>query len=187
MTRQIGNKLDYRGESYSIVGVCGAGLFRPGDYGIQTTMASTACWDGYRASYAIVDDQLLLRSLLVNVDAWPPAVNRIEPVRCSPGSDFNYQYDTVDLAMPFNGGVVIASDYLGFKLDIGNSLYDMGDPPFWHYEFVVEFEFHNGRLIKTSDMSSKVRSIREEHIRQRQDTGDIGYPSLRGEFHFDYE
>ena len=115
-----------------------------------------------------------------------PIINGISPVKCPPTSDFSDQYASLNLPVPFTGGILIARDYLGYKVDLGNMLYDMGDPPPWHYEQLVELSFHGGSLVRTTDRSSQMRVIRDAFTAELKRTGDRSYPSLDGKFEYTY-
>ena len=186
MTRQIGDGISHRGKTYSIQAASRRPLFRPEQFNLHPKMASTACWAGYSADYAIVEDKLVLDILEVYLEEEAAVINGIMPEKCHPESDFNYRYEGLNLSQPYNGGLLIASGYLGFGLDIGNPLYDMGDPPEWHYEQIIELTFWQGQLVAEEDRSNRMRELRQAHIQQRTATGDISYPSLEGEFRHRY-
>lgn len=69
MTMQIPDSCELDGQSWAIVADFGSGLYRPRDGGPRLEPLSTACWRGYIARYAVIDQQLWLR----NVEMSPPA------------------------------------------------------------------------------------------------------------------
>ena len=186
MTRQVGDRIDFRDTEYSIEAVSNSPLFDPHQLGLHPVMASTACWDGCSISYGIRDDRLVLESLRVYLESEAPVINGISPVKCPPRSEFSDQYDSLNLPIPFTGGMLIARNYVGFKVDLGNMLYDMGDPPPWHYEQLIELSFQNGSLMGMTDMSSQMRKIRDAFTAELKRTGDRSYPSLDGKFEYAY-
>ncbi len=65
MTTQVVDKITYRGQQYILIGISKHKLFNPNDYGFKLRSLSTACYRGWHAKYAIVDDTLFLEELVV--------------------------------------------------------------------------------------------------------------------------
>ena len=59
MTAQIHDSCAYHGQTYSITGVNGRGLFDPADHHIEPEPHSTACWRGYHCDYVVEDERLI--------------------------------------------------------------------------------------------------------------------------------
>lgn len=59
-------RIDHRELSIQYVHLAGGeGLFDPASLGWQTASMSSACWRGYRATYAVLDGRLLLEDLSI--------------------------------------------------------------------------------------------------------------------------
>ena len=67
MTAQINDRFRYRNGNYSLAGISKGELFDISVFDLSPTMASTACWRGYRAVFAISQSRLVLDSLSVNL------------------------------------------------------------------------------------------------------------------------
>jgi hypothetical protein len=81
MTRQAANTIVYEGESYELLGDSSGQLPMVKRYGMQPQSWSTANHAGYIAEYAIVDQKLLLTSLMINDAAdYYPEIGGIQPI-----------------------------------------------------------------------------------------------------------
>jgi len=62
MTKQIPDKVLYKGQEYILAGLKGSGLFTPKDFGISSELmgVATACYRGYFCKYEFVDNKLFL-------------------------------------------------------------------------------------------------------------------------------
>jgi hypothetical protein len=153
MTGQMSDILFYLDEEYKITGVKGEDLFHPGDVGLTPYSNSTACWRGYVASYEIDADELRLAGLLINTED-KADINGIEAERLTE-SRFSYQFAHLNLKIPFNGSILIGTDFI-------QSMYiHMGFQKPITYEKVIELKFKNGDLLSSEDISLKIKEIRE--------------------------
>jgi hypothetical protein len=67
MTAQINDKLRYCNAEYSLAGISEGELFDISFFDLKPAMASTACWRGYQAVFAVVQSRLVLDTLHVNL------------------------------------------------------------------------------------------------------------------------
>ena len=156
MTAQFHNLFRHNGQEYSIVSH-GSGLFKPVDYQLSPIPASTACWLGFLALYAVMDANLVLDTLWVNLrEPTGPVINGITPsARAKRYTIFNNVYENLNLPMVYTGGITIATDFI-------RELYvHMGFHPAWKYNIVVELKFENGKLISESDISEAMAQLRQ--------------------------
>ena len=68
VTAQAMDLVEWRGKTWSLVGIDGVGLFDPTALGIQPRMLHTAAWRGYICTYMVEDDELRLERLEVGFD-----------------------------------------------------------------------------------------------------------------------
>ena len=66
MLGQVADGFRYNGVEFSLVGINGKGFYTRADFGLQTTMASTASWRGYQMFYHCLDGDLILDSMFAN-------------------------------------------------------------------------------------------------------------------------
>ncbi|MFX1374771.1 MAG: hypothetical protein ACFFA0_03060 [Promethearchaeota archaeon] len=155
MTAQIPDEFKLNGESFSLVGLKGKGLFNPGDFGITPYFTCTACWRGYVMKYHFTRDQLILDEMLVNVDN-PPKINGVEPHQ---GDDlFKFHYKNLNLKTKFNGSVLLAKDFI-------QSMYvHMGFQRPMAFKTVVEIQVKNGNIISLKDLSKQMAEQRKKDV-----------------------
>jgi hypothetical protein len=178
MTAQLADEVRFRDHKFIICGINGSELFVPGDYGLNPTMASTACYRGWMSEYA-VSEQLILKNLFVLHDAGLPVKNRkpngptirgVEPIAPKSSLGFNCLYKGLDMPLSFTGGILLGRG--GHQ----NLMRNMGFSQFWKFEQVYELIFQEGTLLNSTNKSELASAIREKHIVQ----GIIG-PTLSDE------
>jgi hypothetical protein len=166
MTGQIPNEFLFKGESYSIAGVNGPTLFNPRDYGISPQSASTACWRGFVAYYAVLKDKLVIDTLFIKSKE-PKKLKGIEPKDESSFSKedeeyayikhfFSYCYPKINFELDFTGSILIGKDF------IDEMYVHMGFQRPITYRTVYELTFENGYLIKTLNKSEEMKRKRLE-------------------------
>ena len=155
VTAQIPDEFTFNGESFSLVGLNGDGLFSPTDFNIQPYSRCTACWRGYVMNYVINNDHLVLEGMRVNVKE-PPKINGVEP---EPGGDlFDYCYKNLNLKTNFTGRMLLAKDFI-------RSMYvHMGFQRPMAYRTVIEFHVENGDITLQLDFSKKMEEFRNKDI-----------------------
>ncbi len=170
MTAQIPDEFRYNGEPYSLVGMKGSGLYTVEDFGLETRMASTACWRGNIMYYDCVDGQLVLDMMHANSDEAFP-INGVEP---APGEYemfseevkkrlpeklrnhrlFKFTYKDMKLKTRFTGSILLAKDFI-------NSMYrHMGYQRPMAYRIVLEIQVQDGDIISVSDLSESMEELR---------------------------
>jgi hypothetical protein len=159
MTAQINDSFLFQDQKFSIVGVSDENLFHPAEYGKQPLPRITSCWRGYVATYAILDDKLVLSMLQVNLGREGPPVHNVRPAFSTQGT-FDNIYRNIDLPVDFSGGMLVANGFI-------QSLYvHMGFHPAWKYETVLDLIFSQGTLLETRDVSRQMAEMREKMTQQ---------------------
>ena len=153
LTGQIPEEFILNGESFSLVGLKGKGLYEPSDFGLAPHSTSTACWRGYVMKYTFTKENLILDEIRINVND-PPKINGIEP---QPGeSSFKYYYKNLNLKTKFTGIILLAKDFI-------NSMYvHMGFQRPMAYETVVEIHIKNGNIVLLKDLSKEMEKKRKK-------------------------
>ncbi|MFX1571828.1 MAG: hypothetical protein ACFFB0_03690 [Promethearchaeota archaeon] len=155
MTAQIPDEFMLNGESFSLVGLKGTGLFKPEDFGIIPYFSCTACWRGYVMKYVFTEKQLIMDELLVNIND-PPKINGVE---AQDGNDlFKYNYKNLNLKSKFTGSVLLAKDFI-------QSMYvHMGFQRPMAFKTVVEIHIENGDIISLKDLSRQMEEQRKRDL-----------------------
>jgi hypothetical protein len=161
MTAQIDDTFRYRETEYSVAGISEGELFDISILGMTPSMASTACWRGYQAVFAVVQSRLVLDTLHVNLlrsgegknryERVPgPLINGITPTPPRKEFDFfNNHYEGLNYQLKYSGGLLLANEFI-------ESLYvHMGFHPAWKYETVIELIFDAGILKQEFDRSEQ--------------------------------
>ncbi|GAA2438162.1 hypothetical protein GCM10010191_61650 [Actinomadura vinacea] len=165
MTGQISDEVTYRGKPYALTGANGTGLFDPASLGLRVRMISTACWRGYVAGYAVLDDALKLTRLELGLDDRPEVFGvrpdePHDPEEAEDSENFlppprHPAYSGLDVPVPFTGGLLIGRDF-------DSSYYvHMGYQAGWKYEDLQELIFEDGRLVEAHDRSRTAARMRE--------------------------
>lgn len=154
MTAQIPDTIELDDEKYAVVGVQGAGMFRPVEHGLKPVARITACWRGHVRHYALEGDQLLLRGLEVSTAEAPPSLFGVQPA-VGEGSLLGARYEGLNQPVPFTGGLLAGKDFI-------RRLYvHMGFHPAWKFGKVHEIRFHAGPLIDRADRSEAMAQQRK--------------------------
>jgi hypothetical protein len=144
-------------------------------------MASTACWRGYQAIFAVLDSRLVLETLHLNLlEGDPkafrrvqgPTINGVTPTGSAEEFDFfNNHYEGLNYHLEYSGGVLLAD---GFIRDL---YVHMGFHPPWKYETVIELVFENGVLRNEFDRSERMAEVRQLILDSPKDDADRRMPS----------
>ena len=137
LTGQVSDEFRYNGEVFSL----------PADFGMTTTMASTACWRGYQMFYDCVDGKLILDTMFANPTELKP-VNGIEPQKPKESWMFNHVYENLGLKTKFSGRILLGKDF------IQEMYVHMGFQSPESYQIVIEIEVKDGDVVKETDLSS---------------------------------
>ncbi|MFW9812221.1 MAG: hypothetical protein ACFFF9_07140 [Candidatus Thorarchaeota archaeon] len=162
MTGQISDEVRYNGETYSLIGVNGEGLPVPVDFGMETTMATTACWRGYQMFYACVDDEIFLDAMLANPIEVKP-VNGVEPRKPKDGWGFKHFYEDIGLKIKFTGRILIGRDF------IQEMYVHMGFQSAESYYDVLELHVEDGNIVNVINLR-EVMEQRRLQGRQKPST-----------------
>jgi hypothetical protein len=111
MTAQISDSATYRGESYSIAGKNGTGLFNPTQHGMRPVTRCTACWHGFVCSYSVDDKQLLLEQLDIGLNEPAPVLFGVQPKQLR-RQVFDVAYEHLRYPVPYTGGLLLARDFI---------------------------------------------------------------------------
>ncbi|MAT97925.1 MAG: hypothetical protein CL608_12335 [Anaerolineaceae bacterium] len=170
MTAQINDIFLYKEKEYAVAGISEGNLFDPAMLNLEPRAASTNCWRGYQAIFAVSESQLLLANLRINLfegfqdyqRKQGPPINDCAPAASSTKNDefierlFNNHYEGINYPLDYSGGLLIADGFL-------SELYvHMGFHPAWKYTEVIEIIFENGVLEKITDRSQKMQEIRSK-------------------------
>lgn len=159
MTAQMNDSFLLQEKRFSMVGVNGSGLFNPLSYNMQPLPRITSCWRGYVCTYKTLANEMVLDTLLVNLDQEGPAINNVRPAFTNKGT-FNNTYSDLQLHMDFTGGILLAHGFI-------QQLYvHMGFHPAWKYETVYELSISQGDVFETKDISAKMAELRNKMTRQ---------------------
>src|SRR5436190_13461316 len=173
MTAQINDSFRYRGAEYSLAGISEGELFDISLLDLEPAAASTACWRGYQAVFAVVHSRLVLDTLHVNLyrkgegkqrhqREVGPVINGVTPLPAEKEFDFfNNHYRGLNYHLEYSGGLLLADGFI-------RSLYvHMGFHPPWKYERVIELIFDGGILKQEFDLSEQMAEFREMVIESR--------------------
>jgi hypothetical protein len=152
MTAQFSDPIEYRGQSYSIAGRNGTGLFEPTEYGMKPVGRCSACWHGFVCTYIVAGQRLLLDQLAICLDQSAPTLFGVEP-RPDEGKIrlFDVVYEALRHPVPYSGGLLLARGFI-------DELYvHMGFHPAWKYREVHEVVFHNGEVVHETDRAEQYR------------------------------
>ena len=180
MTAQFNDIFRLKGTEYALAGISGGNLFDPVEFGLNPFMASTACWRGYVATFAIADAQLVLDTLHVNLPPEisaarnqpnGPIINGIQPTPPTNGLNlFNNEYKGLNYRMDYTGSLLLGREFI-------RELYvHMGFHPAWKYKTVIELTFEKGLLISELDRSTWAEETRQ---RAQKESANVGTPSTR--------
>lgn len=155
MTAQIPDHVTYQQQQYAIAGVHGDGLFSPESLGLQPVMMSTACWRGYVADYAVIDERLLLVGLTIrtNDDAYPPIDGMQPQGRVTLGG---MRYEGLTIPVVFSGSLLIGRDF------IRETYVHMGFHKPSQYRRVLELICVDGQVLEVIDRSEETAEERAE-------------------------
>jgi hypothetical protein len=176
MTAQFNDMFRYGNKKYSLAGISEGEIFDISTLGLNPVMASTACWRGYQAVFAVVSSRLVLDSLYVNLQIpgggsnrqreAGPAINGVSPSPPREGFGFfNNHYVGLNYPLKYTGGLLLADGFI-------ESLYvHMGFHPAWKYKTVVELVFEAGVLSGEFDRSEQMAKVRDEIIKANNKEG----------------
>lgn len=157
MTAQFSDPVEYRGQSYSIAGKNGAGLFDPSQHGMKPVGKCSACWRGFVCEYIVDGQRLLLDQLLICLDEPGPVLFGVEP-KPDEGKIrlFDVVYEDLRHPVSYSGGLLLAREFI-------DELYvHMGFHPAWKYREVHELLFRDGELVQETDRSEQIAELRRE-------------------------
>ena len=158
MTKQIPDKVLYKGQEYILAGLKGTGLFTPADFGISSEMMGimTACYRRYFCTYNCIDSELHLTELVIvhHEDVELPVIGDVSPKSIPPQSDiivFN-SYQELKIPCSFSGGLILVRDPVGSVSNYPSPI---------EFEKVVEVLFEDGKFQYEIDHSITVASLRK--------------------------
>ncbi len=164
MTKQIPDRVLYKGQEYVLAGLKGTGLFTPIDFGISSEMTgiTTVCYRRYFCTYECTDNKLFLVELVLvhrqDNDIELPVIEGIRSKSIPPKSGtflFNC-YEELKIPCPFTGGLLL----------VCNPINEVGHfPSPIEFEEVIEIRFQEGKLQKEIDHSLSVSGLRKQVIR----------------------
>jgi len=109
MTGQISDTFLFKGNQYSLIGMSGAPLASPEQFGMKPEMIHTACYRGFYATYELTEEALYLRELTLrekNQNYLP--IEGIEPAK----GDYQATYHGLSVVVPFTGRIRLAKDFI---------------------------------------------------------------------------
>ena len=185
MTGQASDKVAYREEKYSLVGISGTGLFDPAAHGIKTLSTNTGCWRGFVCGYVVKENTLRLRKLTCGLDdKEPPPLLWGRAPQKEIGEYYrrkfvffgkkifyssetgDYCYSELDALIEYTGGLLIGNSFI-------ETMYvHQGFQKAYRYENVHELTFEKGALIAARDVSDAMAAYRREMRRRRREQGE---------------
>jgi hypothetical protein len=134
----------FEGKGRALLGVSGVGLFEPSALGLKPIPWVAALWRGYRVTYAVRSDRLILERLVVGVGGdsstqatEPQSLFGRELKRSGRGP---VALDELAEPVDFSGGLLVGHEFIG-GLDVGMSYH-----PAWRWRSVHELLFESGVL-----------------------------------------
>jgi hypothetical protein len=173
LTKQAADYLIYEGEQYELLGDSTRQLPMVKQYGMQPRDWSTGCYKGYIAEYAIVEQQLMLTSLMINAAAdHYPKIGGIRPEIDKLGIPI---YSPIFEPMRITGVITIGKNTPEnwFFADI-RSVHDYVD--------VVKIVLKAGIVQSVEDISqlgTEIRKGMQKIIKERQN--QPGFPFVESE------
>ncbi len=162
MTAQASHSFLAGRREYSVIDWSASFPFAPELYGLKPEMASTAAYDGFLCTFAVVDQRLVVAHLWIALrlprNAERPRVGGRdgEFVEFGPyGCDTRYQ--GINLPVDYTGGMLFGEDLL----DLDYPCHDLPCP--WIYQSVGEVLFESGRMKSVANRSDAFRQFRAEH------------------------
>lgn len=174
MTAQVQDHFTYQGAKFSLVAMSPSEkkLFDPHDYGLDPMGFCTNCWDGYWCDFDISDALYLEKLTIFCPDFnYPDICGRKVSFPLPEGIDLNDKevwkdvwknhmdykyYENMHLRISFTGKLLAGSDFL-------HAYYiHMGYQRAYTYEKLYEFEFVDGKLVNTTDLSDKAAELRKQ-------------------------
>ena len=132
----------------------------------------TNCWDGYWCDFDISDALYLEKLSIYCPDGkYPDICGRSLSIPVDKDLDPEYEkvfgkiwknetgykyYENMHLRIPFTGKLLAGTDF------IWDYYIHMGYQRPYAYEKLYEFEFADGKLVKTTDLSDKAAEMREQ-------------------------
>ena len=184
VTGQVPDEFRYNGEAYSLVGISGEGLYTPADFGMRTTMASTACWRGYQMFYDCVDGELILDTMFANPKEIKP-INGLMPREPDDGWMFKYVYENLGLKTKFTGRILLGKDF------IDEMYVHMGFQSPESFRTVIELEVKDGEIVNERNLSQAMAERRQsgrykpDQPTSREDDDVMGW--IEDRFSQDYD
>jgi hypothetical protein len=176
MTAQFSDLFRFHDVEYAVAEVHGGNLFEAASFGLFPIMASTACWRGYVAIFAISEAHLVLDTLFVNLrETKGPPINNVSP-RPPAGrfGMFNQEYRGLNHRLDFSGSLLLGNDFI-------RELYvHMGFHPAWKYKTVIELTFEGGKLTAENDRSARMAEIRRTMLESASKGGKDTNPIEHG-------
>lgn len=166
MTAQMPDQFFYKDHKLDLVGIKGSELTVPIDLGVETMMASTACYRGYVMRYRVIENRLVLEGFwfATKMDDLPE-INGVKPIKLSEETAeegdwmhtmFQNEYKNLDLTVKFTGSLWLAKDF------IDSEYVHMGFQSPTAYKTVLKFDFKDGIIINVEDKSKETEEAREK-------------------------
>jgi hypothetical protein len=153
MTKQIPDKVLYKGREFILAGLKGTGICTPIDFGISREMMgiATACYRGYVCHYACIDNRLFLiwLGILQEEDVELPFIAGIS---ATPYSILFSSHENLKIQCPLSGGLLLVRNPVGLEDDV---------PSPWDFKEVIEVLFEDGMLQQEIDHSKTVAALRK--------------------------
>ncbi|TXT60873.1 MAG: hypothetical protein BAJALOKI2v1_70025 [Promethearchaeota archaeon] len=158
MTGQIPDLFYYEDHQLDLVGIRGDKLPIPSDFGIETVMASTACWRGYVMRYKIIENYLVLDGFRFNsrMDNYPKINGREPESGDQSNSFFSFEYKNLNKKIAFTGSIWLAKDF------IRSEYVHMGFQSPTAYKTVIKFDFEGGVIVNVEDKSKEIKKARRK-------------------------
>ena len=162
MTAQVLDKVFFKGDEYSIIGITGE-LVSPKQFSMTSDMISTACYRGFFATYELTEECLYLREFTLNAkDGNYRPIEGIDPVK----TGFQGTYQNLSVEVPFTGRIKLGKDFVQ-KLHV-----NMGFQKATAFKVVLELKLKRGRVVEITDRSQEMNQKRGA-FKKHYNSGDI--------------
>jgi hypothetical protein len=163
MTGQISDTFLFKGNQYSLIGMSGAHLASPEQFGMEPEMMHTACYRGFYTTYELTEEALYLRELTLrekNQNYLP--IEGIEPAK----GNYQATYHGLSVVVPFTGRIRLAKEFI-------EELYiHMGYQKPTAFKTVLDITLKDGRVVEIKDRSQEMEEKRGS-FKKRYESGNI--------------
>lgn len=194
MTAQATDTFIYKRQDHELIGLKGAGLFSPDDFGMIPEMLHTACYRGFICTYKTVRNRLCLHELVIReangnyrpINGVPPEKQYVEEVSKMIGPEgggehedqvYTATYHDLKMPIPFTGKLRLARGF------IREFYIHMGYQKPSAYRTVYDFAVEDGKILEVKDRSAEMEQKRGAYKAQYE--SNYGIEAIQDAFSLD--